>query len=275
MNHQIKSFAKINLGLKVLNKRDDNFHNINSIFIQIDLHDILNFIPSKNFSIECDNNHIPTNHHNTIYKAYNILDDIYSFNNHYTILLNKKIPIESGLGGGSSNAAATLMMLNKIHNLNLNDEQLMEIGIKIGSDVPFFIKGGCKLVSGRGEIINKYNAPNLKTLSFLLFFPKFSISTSWAYKKIKNNLDDRLDSTKFPALDEVVDWKLFENSFEKVVGSAYPEILEIKELIMNTGALYSSLSGSGSTMFGVYNKEFIKEAKNKLNNYNTLIVLPT
>ena len=275
MNHQIKSFAKINLGLKVLNKRDDNFHNINSIFIQIDLHDTLNFIPSKKMSIECDNNHIPTNHHNTIYKAYNILDDIYSFNNHYTILLNKKIPIESGLGGGSSNAAATLMMLNKIHNLNLNVEQLMEIGIKIGSDVPFFIKGGCKLVSGRGEIINKYNAPNLKTLSFLLFFPKFSISTSWAYKKIKNNLDDRLDSTKFPALDEVVDWKLFENSFEKVVGSAYPEILEIKELIMNTGALYSSLSGSGSTMFGVYKKEFIKEAKNKLNNYNTLIVLPT
>lgn len=275
MNHQIKSFAKINLGLKVLNKRDDDFHNINSIFIQIDLHDTLNFIPSKKMSIECDNNHIPTNHHNTIYKAYNILDDIYSFNNHYTILLNKKIPIESGLGGGSSNAAATLMMLNKIHNLNLNVEQLMEIGIKIGSDVPFFIKGGCKLVSGRGEIINKYNAPNLKTLSFLLFFPKFSISTSWAYKKIKNNLDDRLDSTKFPALDEVVDWKLFENSFEKVVGSAYPEILEIKELIMNTGALYSSLSGSGSTMFGVYNKEFIKEAKNKLNNYNTLIVLPT
>jgi 4-diphosphocytidyl-2-C-methyl-D-erythritol kinase len=275
MNHQIKSFAKINLGLKVLNKRDDNFHNINSIFIQIDLHDTLNFIPSKKFSIECDNNHIPTNHHNTIYKAYNILDDIYSFNNHYTILLNKKIPIESGLGGGSSNAAATLMMLNKIHNLNLNVEQLMEIGIKIGSDVPFFIKGGCKLVSGRGEIINKYNAPNLKTLSFLLFFPKFSISTSWAYKKIKNNLDDRVDSTKFPALDEVVDWKLFENSFEKVVGSAYPEILEIKELIMNTGALYSSLSGSGSTMFGVYKKEFIKEAKNKLNNYNTLIVLPT
>ena len=275
MNHQIKSFAKINLGLKVLNKRDDDFHNINSIFIQIDLHDILNFIPSKKFSIECDNTHIPTNHHNTIYKAYNILDDIYSFNNHYTILLHKKIPIESGLGGGSSNAAATLMMLNKIHNLNLNVEQLMEIGIKIGSDVPFFIKGGCKLVSGRGEIINKYNAPNLQTLSFLLFFPKFSISTSWAYKKIKNNLDDRLDSTKFPALDEVVDWKLFENSFEKVVGSAYPEILEIKELIMNTGALYSSLSGSGSTMFGVYNKEFIKEAKNKLNNYNTLIVLPT
>ena len=256
MNHQIKSFAKINLGLKVLNKRDDDFHNINSIFIQIDLHDTLNFIPSKKFSIECDNNHIPTNHHNTIYKAYNILDDIYSFNNHYTILLNKKIPIESGLGGGSSNAAATLMMLNKIHNLNLNDEQLMEIGIKIGSDVPFFIEGGCKLVSGRGEIINKYNSPNLKTLSFLLFFPEFSISTSWAYKKIKNNLDDRLDSTKFPALDEVVDWKLFENSFEKVVGSAYPEILEIKELIMNAGALYSSLSGSGSTMFGVYKRVY-------------------
>jgi 4-diphosphocytidyl-2-C-methyl-D-erythritol kinase len=275
MTHQIKSFAKINLGLKVLNKRDDDFHNINSIFIQIDLHDTLNFIPSKKFSIECDNNHIPTNHHNTIYKAYNILDEIYSFNNHYTILLNKKIPIESGLGGGSSNAAATLIMLNKIHNLNLNDKQLMEIGIKIGSDVPFFINGGCKLVSGRGEIINKYKSPNLKSLSFLLFFPKFSISTSWAYKKIKNNLDNRLDSPKFPALDEVVDWKLFENSFEKVVGSAYPEILEIKELIMNTGALYSSLSGSGSTMFGVYNKEFIKEAKNKLNNYNTLIVLPT
>ena len=275
MNHQINSFAKINLGLKVLNKRPDNFHNIKSVFIQIDLCDKLTFIPSEKFNLECDTNNIPTDYHNTIYKAYTMLDDIYSFNKHFTILLNKKIPSKSGLGGGSSNAAATLVMLNKIHKLNLSNKQLIKLGTKIGSDVPFFIEGGCKLISGRGEIINTYKAPYLNSLSFLLFFPKFSISTSWAYKKIKNNLDDRLDSTKFPALDEVVDWKLFENSFEKVVGSAYPEILEIKELLLSTGALYSSLSGSGSTMFGVYKKEFIKEANNKLNIYNTLIVLPT
>jgi len=272
---QLKSYAKVNLGLKILNKRLDNFHNIKSIFIRIDLHDVIEFIPSKKFSFICSNKNISTKN-NTVVSAYNILSQKYNMENKFKIILHKHIPLESGLGGGSSNAATTLLALNKTNNLKLSTKQLINIGKEIGSDVPFFIDGGTKLVTGVGDIINNHCSPIINQLSFLLIFPKFSISTKWAYKNIKNNLHNHLDSDKFPALDEYVDWKLFDNDFEKVVGSAYPEIFEIKEVLLNNGALYSGLSGSGSTMFGIYNnKQFILETQNKLKHYNTLIVSPT
>ena len=272
---RIKSYAKVNLGLKILNKRTDNFHNIESVFIRIDLHDIIELIPSKEFSFICSNKNISTKN-NTVVRAYNSLDKKYNMKNKFKIILHKYIPLGSGLGGGSSNAAAILLTLNKINNLNLSSKQLINIAKEIGSDVPFFIKGGTKFVTGVGDIIKNHSSPIIKKLSFLLIFPKFSISTKWAYKNIKNNLHNHLDSYKFPALDEYVDWKLFDNDFEKVVGSAYPEIFEIKEVLLNNGALYSGLSGSGSTMFGIYNnKQFILQAQNKLKHYNTLIVSPT
>ena len=276
INHDVKSYAKLNLGLRVLNKRPDNYHNLNSIFVQINLYDTLTFIQSNKFSIECNNTNVPINTTNTIHKAFSILNKNYKMNTQFKIKLDKSIPLESGLGGGSSNAATTLITLNQLNNLKLNKKELIAIAKQIGSDVPFFIEGGIKQIQGVGDIINNYSAPILSTLTFILIFPKFSISTPWAYKKLKKTLHNHIDSNKFPALDEYVDWKLFDNDFEKVVGSAYPEIFEIKEVLLNNGALYSGLSGSGSTMFGVYNnKEFILKAQNKLKNYNTLIVSPT
>ena len=276
INHDVKSYAKLNLGLRVLNKRPDNYHNLNSIFVQINLYDTLTFIQSNKFSIECNNTNVPINTTNTIHKAFSILNKNYKMNTQFKIKLDKSIPLESGLGGGSSNAATTLITLNQLNNLKLNKKELTAIAKQIGSDVPFFIEGGIKQIQGVGDIINNYSAPILSTLTFILIFPKFSISTTWAYKKLKKTLHNHIDSNKFPALDEYVDWKLFDNDFEKVVGSAYPEIFEIKEVLLNNGALYSGLSGSGSTMFGVYNnKEFILKAQNKLKNYNTLIVSPT
>ena len=274
-NREVKSYAKLNLGLKILNKRPDNYHNLNSIFIQINLYDTLTFIPSDKFYIECNNPAVPTNTTNTIYKAFNLLNKNYKIDTTFKIKLNKSIPLESGLGGGSSNAAATLITLNHLNNLKLDKKELITMAKKIGSDVPFFIKGGIKQIHGVGDIIYNYSAPILKSLQFILIFPEFSISTAWAYKKIKKTLHNHIDSNKFPALDEYVDWQLFDNDFEKVVGSTYPEIFEIKEVLLNNGALYSGLSGSGSTMFGVYNnKKFILKAQNKLKNYNTLIVSP-
>ena len=276
ISKQIKSYAKLNLGLKILNTRSDNYHNIKSVFIEIDLHDTLEFIPSKKFSIECNNANVPIDKNNTIYKVYHALNNKYLLKKNFKIIINKSIPLKSGLGGGSSNAAIALITFNKLNNLNLEKKELINIGKKVGSDVPFFIDGGIKLVTGVGDIINTYSSPILSSLTFLLVFPKFSISTAWAYEKIKKTLHNHSDSNKFPALDEYVDWQLFDNDFEKVVGSAYPEIFEIKEVLLNNGALYSGLSGSGSTMFGVYNnKKFILKAQNKLKNYNTLIVSPT
>ena len=272
---RLKSYAKVNLGLKILNKRPDNFHNIESIFIRIDLHDVVELIPSKEFSFICNNKNISTKN-NTVVSTCNILSEKYNMKKKFKIILHKYIPLESGLGGGSSNAATILTALNKINNLKLSTKEMISIGKEIGSDVPFFINGGTKFVTGVGDIIKNHPSPIIKQLTFLLIFPKFSISTKWAYKNIKNNLHNHLDSYKFPALDEYVDWKLFDNDFEKVVGSTYPEIFEIKEVLLNNGALYSGLSGSGSTMFGIYNnKQFILETQNKLKHYNTLIVSPT
>ena len=273
--YKIKSSSKINLGLKVLNLRNDNYHNINSIFIEIDLYDIITFIPSNSFSLTCSNNNITINEENTIVKAYEILNKKFNFQNHYKILLEKNIPISGGLGGGSSNAAFTLKALNKLNNLKLTNQQLCKISLNIGSDVPFFIEGRVKLVSGRGEIISNHSAPLINTLYILLIFPDFSVNTSWAYKKIKNKLQYKKYSTKFPALDSKVNWKLFENDFEDIVGSAYPEIFEIKKFLYDNGALYSGLSGSGSTMFGVYNdKNVLEKIKQSISHYNTLIVSP-
>jgi 4-diphosphocytidyl-2-C-methyl-D-erythritol kinase len=273
--YKIKSSSKINLGLKVLNLRNDNYHNINSIFIEIDLYDIITFIPSNSFSLTCSNNNITINEENTIVKAYEILNKKFNFQNHYKILLEKNIPISGGMGGGSSNAAFTLKALNKLNNLKLTNQQLCKISLNIGSDVPFFIEGRVKLVSGRGEIISNHSAPLINTLYILLIFPDFSVNTSWAYKKIKNKLQYKKYSTKFPALDSKVNWKLFENDFEDIVGSAYPEIFEIKKFLYDNGALYSGLSGSGSTMFGVYNdKNVLEKVKQSISHYNTLIVSP-
>tara|TARA_B110000263_G_scaffold24445_1_gene18769 strand:- start:1031 stop:1867 length:837 start_codon:yes stop_codon:yes gene_type:complete len=273
--YKIKSSSKINLGLKVLNLRNDNYHNINSIFIEIDLYDIITFIPSNSFSLTCSNNNITINEENTIVKAYEILNKKFNFQNHYKILLEKNIPISGGMGGGSSNAAFTLKALNKLNNLKLTNQQLCKISLNIGSDVPFFIEGRVKLVSGRGEIISNHSAPLINTLYILLIFPDFSVNTSWAYKKIKNKLQYKKYSTKFPALDSKVNWKLFENDFEDIVGSAYPEIFEIKKFLYDNGALYSGLSGSGSTMFGVYNdKNVLEKIKQSISHYNTLIVSP-
>ena len=273
--YKIKSSSKINLGLKVLNLRNDNYHNISSIFIEIDLYDIITFIPSNSFSLTCSNNNITINEENTIVKAYEILNKKFNFQNHYKILLEKNIPISGGMGGGSSNAAFTLKALNKLNNLKLTNQQLCKISLNIGSDVPFFIEGRVKLVSGRGEIISNHSAPLINTLYILLIFPDFSVNTSWAYKKIKNKLQYKKYSTKFPALDSKVNWKLFENDFEDIVGSAYPEIFEIKKFLYDNGALYSGLSGSGSTMFGVYNdKNVLEKIKQSISHYNTLIVSP-
>ncbi len=218
---------------------------------------------------------MPVDQRNTIYKIYHQLEKKYSFKNQYQINLIKNIPIGSGLGGGSSNAACVLKFLNKIENLNLSKKKLLDIAQSVGSDVPFFLDGRVQFVKGRGERLNKINYAELKKMFIILIIPEFKISTPWAYGKIKKYLHEPTDSNKFPGLNSNVDWQFFKNDFEEVVNAAYPEIFEIKEFLYNNGALYSGLSGSGSTMFGIYNdKELLKEVHSKLIKYKSIIVSP-
>ena len=270
-----KSYAKINLGLKIINKRPDDFHNIKSIFIQISLHDTLQFISNNKFEIDSKGIKTPTNHENIIYKTVSTLEKEFNIQIKHKIILDKKIPIGAGLGGGSSNAAITLKTLNSIYDLNLNKKNLIEIANSIGSDVPFFIDGGTKYITGKGDIINKINYAALKNKKILLVFPNFNISTKWAYSQIKKHLDTTNKQTKFSPLTESVKWSLFDNDFEKIVCLTYPEILKIKDILYNEGALYSGLSGSGSTVFGIYNDtDKLNKIIKKFSQYHTNISLP-
>ena len=268
--YAFKSYSKINLGLKVLNERKDGFHNIESIFVELDFHDLITFKPSNYFQLTCNNDSVPIDMQNTIFQSYQFLKNRYNFNNHFHVYLDKKIPMQSGLGGGSSNAACTLNALNTILDLKISKSKLHQYALEIGSDVPFFIEGGVKFVKGRGEKLETVqNSSKFQSLYFLIVIPKFSISTKWAYEKLKKALKSNSKQYKFPTLDQRLNWSLFKNDFEVVVKAAYPEIMNIKEIMYNNGALYSGLSGTGSAVFGIYNEEkFIIECQNKLSHYN-------
>ena len=273
---EIKSFSKVNLGLKITGRRNNGFHNIQSIFIENDLHDIIRFEQSDSLKIKFKNQIIPEV--NTVSNAINVISDYCNLNKKnikYKITVIKNIPVGSGLGGGSSNAAYIIKTINKIYDLGLRNYDLEKLAIKIGSDVPFFISGKVKQISGIGEVIKTIDSTFLKDKIFLLVFPDFSISTKWAYSKIKKDLYDDKINTKFPPLDNKVDLSLFENVFEHIVCLTYPEIMDIKSLLIDSGALYASLSGSGSTMFGIYNDiDLAKNAISYLNRYHTCLVLP-
>ena len=255
---KINSYAKVNVGLKILNKRPDGYHNISTIFQEIDLYDEL--IVSKNISgcqFSSNVNWLHNDQNNLCVIAYNHMKDIYDIKG-IDIMLTKNISRGSGLGSGSSNAAAVLKSINKIYDLNVSDDDLIEIGSKIGADVPFFIKGGTQIGEGIGEKLI-----GLKSVikgRYLIIIPDLTIDTKWAYSQSKNILDNGPLPTKFSNLlgEKIVNLdtiKFFENDFESVVFPTYPEIGAIKKNLFALGAKFASLSGSGSTVFGIFDDD--------------------
>ena len=252
---KINSYAKVNVGLKILNKRSDGYHNISTIFQEIDLYDELTI--SKNISgcqFSSNVNWLQNDQNNLCVIAYNHMKDLYDIKG-IDIMLTKNISRGSGLGSGSSNAAAVLKSISKIYDLNVSDKDLIEIGSKIGADVPFFIKGGIQIGEGKGdELISLKSA--IKGW-YLIITPDLIIDTKWAYSQFKNILDNATLPTKFSDLfsEKIFDLdtiKFFENDFESVVFPTYPEIGAIKSELIALGAKFASLSGSGSTVFGIF-----------------------
>ena len=255
MTVKINSYAKVNVGLKILNKRSDGYHNISTIFQEIDLHDELTV--SKNIrgcQFSSNVNWLHNDQNNLCIIAYNHMKELYDIKG-IDIVLTKNISRGSGLGSGSSNAAAVLKSINKVYDLNVSDEDLIEIGSRIGADVPFFIKGGTQIGEGIGEKLI-----GLKSVIkgwYLIIIPDLTIDTKWAYSQSKNILDNGPFPTKFSDLfsEKIVDLdtiKFFENDFESVVFPTYPEIGAIKKELFALGAKFASLSGSGSTVFGIF-----------------------
>ena len=255
--------AKINWALSVIRKRSDGYHDILSIVQAIDLYDYLAFEESDN--IEIQTNSTIRMENNLVYKAIIALKNFTGIKKGIRVNLKKEIPIGGGLGGGSSDAASTLKALNEFWRLKLSLENLIQIGASIGSDIPFFLNLPICIIEGRGEIVKPLKID--KTYALLLVKPSFGISTKWAYEslnlktqltenyeKINNNIWQLYQNLKKGDIENLYLW----NDLEVVVSKQYPEIEMIKKMLIKAGAKASLMSGSGATLFGLFNDE--KEA---------------
>ncbi len=254
MRISLKAPAKINWFLSVLDKRDDGYHNIISPMQCVDLYDVLTFEEAEDIRLISDLN-IPAEG-NLVFKAAALLKKVSSYKFGARIELQKNIPVAAGLGGGSSDAAYTLMGLNRLWELNFDRKALMDLAAEIGSDVPFFLAGTFSLIEGRGEKVTAMSTEGAMIL--LLVKPDVSVSTAWAYNSFKTGLTKKtvdiklfcqaLDRKNYAFLRDAV-W----NDLEDVVIRKYPVIGELKEKLEQNGALLSLMSGSGSAVFGVFN----------------------
>lgn len=268
------AYAKVNLGLEVLRKREDGYHDLAMVMSGISLFDELVFeiIEDNEVIIDCkEMEHIPLKN-NLIYKAAFYLKDKFNINKGVKVIVKKQIPEQAGLGGGSADAAATLRGLNRLFNLNLSLDELAKYAIEIGSDVPFCIYNKLAIVTGRGENIKFLNKS--LNLNLILIFPPFKAKTKEVFTNFRihrkniGKIDKLVDAIKNDDLKGIN-----ENIFNDLEESyLYEKIKPIKELLTEKGAITSFMTGSGSTIIGVCAS--VKEAKSVLNNvlsYNDLL----
>ncbi len=246
--------AKINIGLNITAKREDGFHSIETLFFPLKLTDMLEYIPSStNTLLSISGIQFETNtNNNLVMKAYHELMKEYQLPP-LKIHLHKKIPLGAGLGGGSADAAFMLKSLNDSFHLKISREKLEEMAGKLGSDCPYFLNNRAMYACGRGDKMESVDF-DINGYHLLLVVPNISISTPWAYSKCKpvKPTADLRELIKQP-LDK---WqKSIKNDFEPVVFRAYPEIGLIKSKLLEMGAVYASLSGSGAAVYGLFKKE--------------------
>ena len=253
---ELFSHAKVNLRLDILGKRPDGYHDIRTVFQKITLGDELSIAVAKSgIKVECNHPQVPDNEGNLVFTAARALLDNYKVTDGLRITIKKRVPVAAGLGGGSSNAAATLMGINQLFELGLTDEELMEMGKAIGADVPFFIFGNSALATGVGDLLEPLTLN--PRLWLILITPDTPISTAWAYGNIRRGLTNNLNNITIPQcinhLAEVI--ALLSNDLEKVVIPHHPVIQTIKDELLDKGAKGSLMSGSGSTVFGIFESE--------------------
>jgi 4-diphosphocytidyl-2-C-methyl-D-erythritol kinase len=248
---KVKANAKINLYLNILGKRKDNYHNISSIIQNIDLgDDIIIFKKKSGIKVICDDYNVPLGEDNLIYKSAKLLiEKFFELKSlGVLILLKKRIPIASGLGGGSADAASTLIGINKLLKLNLSDNELLKMGSSIGSDIPFFLVGGTAIVEGKGEKITPL-VP-LIDIWVVLAKPDFQIITKDIYdeydkigKPCSHDISEFMEY--FGSEDLLKKFSILENSLEKIVEKKYKIITVLKKKALESGALASIMTGGG------------------------------
>lgn len=266
--------CKINLGLHILNKREDGFHNLETVFYPISLKDALEIIPSHNFNIaiEFSSSGLIVDGNtadNICIKAYHLLKRDFPDLPAIKMHLLKAIPMGAGLGGGSADGAFTLQLLNKKFNLLLSPAQLIAYAVQLGSDCPFFTINKPCYATGRGEILEELNI-DLSKYKIVLINPGIHVNTGWAFQQLTTALPKK--SIKEIITQPINTWKQeLQNDFENPVFKKYPAIKVIKESLYAEGAVYAAMSGSGSTVFGIFEKEIILQ-KIEAENYFVKII---
>jgi 4-diphosphocytidyl-2-C-methyl-D-erythritol kinase len=248
--------SKINIGLNILDKRADSFHNLETVFVPLPLKDSLEIIRAKEntgavvFSqtgMAVDGNTTD----NLCVKAYHLLKKDFPELPAVQMHLHKAIPMGAGLGGGSADAAFTLQLLNSKFGLNLSTDKLLSYALALGSDCPFFILNKPSFATGRGEILQPVSL-SLTGYHLVLINPGIHVNTGWAFSQLAK--EDRVSKNLYHYITQPVQtWRhTISNDFEKPVFAAHPVLQEIKEMLYSKGAVYAAMSGSGSTLFGLF-----------------------
>lgn len=256
---RLKALAKINLGLDVLRRKEDGYHEVKMIMQTIDLYDqiLIRKIQEDEIKIRTNLYYLPNNENNLAYKAAKLLKDEFHLPGGISIQLKKVIPVAAGMAGGSSDAAAVLFGINKMYNLKLSQQELMERGVTLGADVPYCIMRGTALAEGIGEKLTVL--PPMPKCHILIAKPPVNVSTKFVYENLHANdlkpeehpeVDLQLEALEEGDLEKLVSH--MGNVLERVTVPEYPVINEIKQMMLENGALGSMMSGSGPTVFGIF-----------------------
>lgn len=249
--------CKINLGLHITRKRDDGYHDLETIFYPMGIKDVLEIIPAPGADQEIifSGSGLPIQGNpmdNLCIKAYHLLKKDFPNLPSIQMHLHKQIPMGAGLGGGSADGAFALQLINQLYHLGISEEQLIQYALALGSDCPFFIINQACLGKGRGEILERISL-DLSDYQFLIVNPGIHIGTGWAFSQIRPKPVEF--SLKSLISQPIATWKnVISNDFEAPVMAAYPEIAQIKKDLYHAGAIYASMSGSGSTLYGIFEK---------------------
>lgn len=282
---QGKAYGKINIGLDVLRKRSDGYHEVKMIMQTVSLYDRITITRNKNSSdivLETNLNFLPTNENNIVYKAAKLIKDEFGISDGLSIKLEKHIPVAAGMAGGSTDAATTLELLNTMYSLNLSKDDLMKRAVTLGADVPYCILKGTALSEGIGEVLTPLK--QLMPCYILIVKPPIYVSTKFVYENLRIN-----ELNSHPDIDGIVDAisagdletmsQKMGNVLESVTEDNYLVISSIKKLMTQNGAISSLMSGSGPTVFGIYdNEDKINQAatffKTNYPSYRTYVTKP-
>ena len=255
----LPAYAKVNLDLRILGVRADGFHDLKTIFQSLALHDVLTFTARRGaFAIECDNPKIPTDKRNLVWKAASLLWQTMGGRGNVprnaVVHLRKRVPEQAGLGGGSANAAVAILGLARLWKLPIDVPTLSRVAAAVGSDVPFFLVGGTALGLGRGDDI--YPLVDLPRTYVVIVRPQFGVSTAEAYGWFDTEPRRRIrDATRRALPEQWPDWAVnLRNDLEPAVGRHHPTIGRIKQALLGAGAAYAAMSGSGSAVFGLFER---------------------